>query len=172
MSRSFSREELVKAVSFSDTDPDTEREIAEVEHRLKVRFPDTYRTILAIGGEAHMGPIPCPADRDLHFDFLPMKRERFEHVSTRITSAFKRIQQSQADMRAVVPFGAVGNGDMVCFDFRTGAEPTIVLWNHERAYSTPDPIAPVAPTFDAFIEIALKEKQGHPASRGNLGDAP
>ena len=152
----FTPQQLAQAVAFDNPDPETEDEIAHVERKLGVRFPDSYRELLAIGGEGHMGPVSTPADNDLHFDFLAMKRERFAGASVTIIYAHKRLLKSAGDMRKVIPFGDVGNGDHICFDYRSSSAPTIVLWNHEEAFSSPDPLIRIAESFDQLLELALK----------------
>ena len=71
---------------------------------------------------------------------------------------------------AVIPFGAVGNGDMVCFDYRNSSDPTIVLWKHERAFSSTDCLIPVADSFEAMIKRAIR-RQGEPGATDNPDDA-
>jgi hypothetical protein len=154
----FTQDQLKQVVVFGENDPDTEREIANLERKLGVRFPETYRHILALGGEAHMGPVPTAAAPELHFDFLPAERERFEFVSMKVATAHKRVLKSKSDMRAIIPFGALGNGDYVCFDYRGAPEPAIVLWNHEKAFSSPDPLLRIADSFDDFVASALKQR--------------
>jgi len=153
--KTFSRNQLTQAVRFKNSDPDTECEILDVERKLCVRFPEIYREILLIDGEAQMGPIRTAVDGDLHFGFLTMKRERFEYVSATITSVHHRLQKSQGDMRRIIPFGAIGNGDHICFDYRSTSIPAIVLWSHEVAFSSFNPLSAVAQSFDELMEIAL-----------------
>jgi hypothetical protein len=166
----LSRESLARVVEFVDADPDTEEEIAYVERTLGFIFPPTYRAILTISAEGHMGPIATPTDSELHFNFHPMRRERFEFASSRILDVHKRILRSKSDMRAVIPFGAVGNGDMVCFDYRFGADPKIVLWKHEVAFTRDDSLVPVADSFDDLIRKA-ENKKGEPGATDNPDDA-
>jgi hypothetical protein len=40
---------------------------------------------------------------------------------------------------------------MMCFDFRWSHDPEIVLWCHERAFSTAAPFSFLARTFDELI---------------------
>ncbi|MEI3851383.1 MULTISPECIES: SMI1/KNR4 family protein [Ensifer] len=53
--------------------------------------------------------------------------------------------------RQIIPFGEDGGGNLVCFDYRSSSEPSIVLWYHELQGQ--DGIHPLAERFPDFLTL-------------------
>lgn len=53
----------------------------------------------------------------------------------------------------LVPFAALFAGDFVCFDYRNGPAPTIVVWDHEASEELSPVVTEVATNFDAFLSM-------------------
>jgi len=51
----------------------------------------------------------------------------------------------------LLPFAAVANGDFLCFDYKNGVPPTVVLWVQEFSEEDDPHIEPVAETFNQFM---------------------
>jgi hypothetical protein len=51
----------------------------------------------------------------------------------------------------LMPFAALGGGNMLCFDYEQGGRPSIVVWRHEES-GPDDPVTEfVAANFDDFL---------------------
>ena len=56
-----------------------------------------------------------------------------------------------------VPIIGDGGGNMICLDYGAGTgEPTVVYWQHELFWE--EGMVPVAPSFDAFLQILERER--------------
>lgn len=51
----------------------------------------------------------------------------------------------------LVPFAALGGGDMLCFDYEQGGRPSIVVWRHEESRQDHPVTDFVAANFDDFL---------------------
>lgn len=51
----------------------------------------------------------------------------------------------------LLPFAAVANGDFLCFDYKNGAPPSVVLWVQELSEEDSPYTEPVADTFEEFV---------------------
>jgi cell wall assembly regulator SMI1 len=60
----------------------------------------------------------------------------------------------------VVPFGATGFGDYVCFDFRRRPDsPSVVYWSHEKPIE--ESVIPLADSFTDFLDrLRAPEDEG------------
>jgi cell wall assembly regulator SMI1 len=132
--------------------------IADVEARLGVRFPDEYRAIVQKcqrGYPVERRRFQVRQDRHTtgsSLGCLLMVDPAVESDSMLPTLANIRIDDQIPDN--VIPFGAVGNGDLICFDYRRpvdgGAVP-IVYWDHEK--DKDESVFSLAPTFAAFLDM-------------------
>jgi hypothetical protein len=54
----------------------------------------------------------------------------------------------------VLPIAALAFGDLLCLDFRRSPNsPSVVVWDHERSDEFAPFFIPVAPSFDAFLDM-------------------
>ncbi len=56
--------------------------------------------------------------------------------------------------KGVIAFGHVGNGDLICFDYREGknnSDPAVVYWNHESNPKTA--VSFIAKDFESFLGL-------------------
>jgi hypothetical protein len=51
----------------------------------------------------------------------------------------------------LVPFAALGGGDMLCFDYENGGRPSVVVWLHEESRQDHPVTEYVAANFDEFL---------------------
>lgn len=138
--------------------------IADVEAQLGVRFPDEYRAIVKTCQRGY------PVERD-GFQVRQGKRTTGACLGCLLmvdpaatsdsiipTLASVRIDDQIPDN--VIPFGAVGNGDLICFDYRhtDGDAVPVVYWDHE--WDKDESVFPLAPTFAAFLDMLEPDEDG------------
>lgn len=61
----------------------------------------------------------------------------------------------------LVIFSSLGNGDALCFDYRTernSINPSVVVWHHEAISGSKSEISEVAPSFDGFLGLLHEEQ--------------
>jgi len=51
----------------------------------------------------------------------------------------------------LIPFAALGGGDMLCFDHEKGGRPSVVVWRHEESREDHPVTEYVAANFDEFL---------------------
>lgn len=157
-------------------EPITERRVREVEGRLGIRFPPEYATTV-LG--CHGG---CPGSAAFSYEdpderirisdtvghFFTL-REPLDHETKRRLArepyAWSELGIDRSDSildfvndrpegleEGLVPFTDTGSGDLICFDYRRGAQgsnPPIVIWRHE--FLDKRPVVPVAASFGQFL---------------------
>lgn len=120
-----------------------------------IRFPEVYVTHLKQfhGGAPRKRYFPTP-DGQGHvltrfLNFLPSgsKHPLREYAVQVVWSAVDDRLGSY-----LMPFAECFNGDLVCFDFGTGGEPEIVLWDHERSNERAPHKQLLAKSFAAFLQ--------------------
>ncbi|MFD2388047.1 SMI1/KNR4 family protein [Enterococcus rivorum] len=55
----------------------------------------------------------------------------------------------------IIPFGRDAGGNLICFDYRSSQNPTIVFWDHEIAGGgdLEEAITPICETFTDFLNM-------------------
>lgn len=64
----------------------------------------------------------------------------------------------------VVVFSALGNGDMLCFDYRsdpTSNDPRIVVWHHEGTPGSSKEVSFVAKGFEEFLDSLYEDEEDY-----------
>jgi hypothetical protein len=132
--------------------------IADVEAQLGVRFPDEYRAIVQTCQRGY------PVERSAFqvrqgkhttgsgLGCLLMVDPAAKSDSIIPTLASVRVDDQIPD--DIVPFGAVGNGDLICFDYRRytdGSAVPVVYWDHEK--NKDESVFPLASTFADFLDM-------------------
>lgn len=142
----------MRPLTWEDCEPGASSAlIADVEAQLGVRFPDDFRALVQTcqGG--------TPVERSV---FRVHVRQRtmgsglgallkIETISDDLTGL--RLDDQIPDR--VIPFAEVGNGDFICFDYRSpdGDAIPVVYWAHE--WNKDESVFPLAPTFAAFLDM-------------------
>jgi len=130
-------------------DPIDPRQIDGAEAPLGIRFPVSYRSVLADHhnsyGDADFA-VPGTAYGASIGHWLSLRPWDQESVWSSL-STWPENQLPQT----VIPFGQDGGGNCICFDYRSGADPSVAVWYHEL--SGTDGLVTVAPTFDNFVGL-------------------
>jgi hypothetical protein len=148
----------MKELSWELCEPGApEAMIADVETQLGVRFPDEYRAIVRTCQRGY--PVERRRFQVRQGDHttgsalgcLLMIDPSVESDSMLRTLANIRIDDQIPD--DIIPFGAVGNGDLICFDYRNadGGAVSVVYWDH--GWDKDESVFPLAPTFAAFLDM-------------------
>jgi cell wall assembly regulator SMI1 len=131
--------------------PLSEEAVHTIEERLGVSFPPDYRACVkqCDGGwpkpryfdypDPSLGPVESCIGR-----FLSLDENREGNILAVVGWLSEQLPPG------VVPIANDPGGDYVCFDYRSGATPTVVYWMHEE--SGDEAIVPLAPTFSAFLD--------------------
>lgn len=126
--------------------PATTREIEQLEHRLGVAFPTTYKAVVA----QHQGMTPLPSGfkvgrgTNIVNVFLTVVEDN-RWWTYSVTSAHQVVKPHVP--KGVVPFASTPGGEYLCFDYRVSPEqPKVVLVTVEMD------IYPVANSFSEFMD--------------------
>ncbi|WP_152847294.1 SMI1/KNR4 family protein [Bacillus paralicheniformis] len=111
------------------------KEINEVENKMKVAFPSDYKEVV----KKYQGCVPL--DKNVveiggfkeSFNFL-LTIESDEYIG--ILEVYDSIKDRL--VKNVIPFANDPGGNFYCFDYRNSSEPKIVFWDHEEAYTNPE----------------------------------
>lgn len=112
-------------------EPLTNQEISQVEENLDIKFPKDYLEIVMNND----GGYPSPND------FLLNNRlEMFNNlISFKISDSSNILETMEAVsdrlIEGIIPFGDDPGGNLICFDYRSSDNPTVVFWDHEIAGS-------------------------------------
>ncbi|MBV9070687.1 MAG: SMI1/KNR4 family protein [Acidobacteria bacterium] len=134
----------------------SESEIAAVEQQLGIRFPASYKeAVLAChGGSPLRGTFDVP-DEEIGLIttglgmLLTFNEDDAESVVDTHRVLADRLPAS------VIPFAIEGGSDYIAFDYRSGNEPAVVYWSHEKEAA--DAITRLARNFDEFTALLRDE---------------
>lgn len=62
-------------------------------------------------------------------------------------------EDPDSTVSGLVPFATLFAGDLLCFDYRTGPMPKVVVWDHEASEELAPVVTEVATSFDEFIPM-------------------
>lgn len=104
--------------------PMSERDIVQVEKKLKVQLPEDYKNIIGKinGGALPFAYINHPVLGEIAYSRNVSLSKKDKGNIYGIYGIMKR------DGKNIFPFGHVGNGDYFCFDLQ---KKEVVLWEHE-----------------------------------------
>ena len=129
--------------------PIDSRQIDGAESLLGVRFPPSYRAVLANHhssyGDADFA-VPGATLGASIGHWLSLSPWHTESIWSYLSTWPKHQLPHE-----VVPFGADGGGNCICFDYRSSPQPAVVFWYHEL--SGANGLVAVAPTFDGFVGL-------------------
>ena len=138
----------------------SESEISSLEDTVGVAFPQKYKIII----RNHDGCTPVKSD----FSYLDvLSQSRMSGIGAFIsivTDEYLSMLDTFQDPpeffpTGIVAFAEVGNGDLICFDYRVDPKtdnPPIVYWNHEAEEGKD--VSFIAKDFEEFLSI-LKEPE-------------
>lgn len=135
----------------SDEAPLPERVITAAEMILDRTLPASYKALV----KAHPGGRPAA---DAGEGWLACVGQLISLDPRRVDNVFATIGDLNADEQipdAVVPVITDGGGNMICLDYRAGAEPAVVYWQHDL--DGEEAFVPIADSFDAFLAILEAE---------------
>lgn len=70
----------------------------------------------------------------------------------------------------LLPFAVLFAGDMLCFDYREGSRPAVVVWLHEESAADCTPVTkPVAANFDEFLSLLFYGKTRKTSKKNDKG---
>ena len=130
-------------------DPIDPSQIDGAEALLGIRFPTSYRTVLANHhnsyGDADFA-VPGVNDGASIGHWLSLSPWEHGSVWSSLSTWTEHLLP-----HAVIPFGQDGAGNCICFDYRLGPDPSVALWYHEL--SGTEGLVTVAATFDNFVGL-------------------
>lgn len=119
--------------------------IEKLETELGVKFPEDYVLVaLKSHGEyPNLDTYDFEGRNEAAFDrLLSLDPEEEDYIKTVIDDIQDRL------VPKIIPFAADPFGNYICFDYRKNNNPTVVFWDHEKAYENPDSgLLPICNTF-------------------------
>jgi len=138
------------------------------ERRMGVAFPRSYKELIAAHNNlypekpefAFVGPWGTPESRSIRFWGYGNVYERIDEGQPCL------IDPDDGEVQGVIAIGDDGGGDEICFDYRDCPgtdDPAVVflyhdLWWPDEAGEWRRVIWPIAPSFDAFLEMLHEEE--------------
>lgn len=120
-------------------------------------FPSSYLSIC----EKHNGAFPDNADT---FDIIDTASKQTKSLGVGVFLAHGETEEDYETLENyylikpsglpsnMVPFSLMGDGDVICFNYKAGSEPTIDIWHIETGEAEY-----VAESFDDFLEALYEE---------------
>lgn len=138
--------------------------IEDFENKIRRKFPPSYKIIVAEHDAAYVRPGSFKFYSNLVADevvfgvgvFIP-HNENSDGAMT-----MDQIQRyTEGLTEGLVAFSSLGNGDLLCFDYRGNTNtnnPPIAVWHHEGRPGMEEEVSPVAKTFDEFLDMLFEEQ--------------
>jgi len=140
----------MKLDTFDQTEsPIDAQQIDGAELLLGVRFPPSYRRVLAHHHGSY-GDADFAIAGTVHGASIGQWLSISPWHTESIWSFLATWTEHQLP-KGIVPFGADGGGNCICFDYRSSKEPSVVFWYHELPGA--DGLAAVASSFDCFLGL-------------------
>lgn len=121
---------MTNEITWSDTNKAlSDDEITQVEEKLGINFPKDYLEVVM----KNDGGFPDP-----NVFFMNSNEESFNNLINLKVDAEYNIFKTMDMVKdrlvdGIVPFGDDPGGNLICFDYRSSDEPTVVFWDHEIA---------------------------------------
>jgi len=144
----------------------TDEEIFKCESICLVTFPSEYKEILKICDGGYFDE-----NNFLYFSISFNKKiigcvgmfhvcsENYPCRSELMIENYKNSPEFFPE--GLISFGEVGNGDLICFDYRADPKtdnPPIVIWEHEAAGSD-EAVSFIAPDFESFMNMLMSDEE-------------
>lgn len=107
----------------------TNQEINEVEEQLNIRFPKDYLEVVSNndGGYPNVNVFKLNNGEEMLNNLISFKTSSYSNILETLEAVSDRLPKK------VIPFGEDPGGNLICFDYRSSDEPTVVFWDHEIA---------------------------------------
>jgi len=133
-----------------------ENEIKYVEDILYIKFPEDYISCIRNNDGAYPVPDTFNIQNDeetlnnllsLHKDKGNFLLQVYENVKDRM-------------LEKIIPFARDPFGNLLCFDYRDDVQPTIVFWEHERAFNNKEnAISLICNTFSELLNMLHESEE-------------
>ena len=122
--------------------------VGEIEKYFGIKFPKDYIECILANDGGH-------PSRNVFF--VNDKEESINNLLTVTDNKYSGIinvaqQVSDRLEDKIIPFGRDAGGNLICFDYRNNMPPSVVFWDHEKAFlETDNAIVKIADTFTQFL---------------------
>jgi hypothetical protein len=123
--------------------------ISNVETAFGVKFPKDYVEIIMKndGGYPKPNRFNLNGNEEVFNNLLSFDEEDSSNMIATYNDVKDRLVEK------VIPFAEDPFGNLICFDYRTNSQPTIVFWEHEKAFN--DKESAMSYLCDSFTELLL-----------------
>jgi hypothetical protein len=125
--------------------------VLEIESKLNIKFPKDYVEVATVynGGTPSLEAFDFEGREEAVFNQLlsfHSDRDSF------IVDVRNDVEDRLVD--GIYPFADDPFGNLLCFDYRQGGQPTVVFWDHEVASA--DPVRALTYVAASFTELLTK----------------
>lgn len=137
--------------------------IEDFENKIRRKFPPSYKKIVAEHDAAYVRPDSFRFYNNLVAEEVVFGVGVFIPFVGNSDGAMTmdRVQRyTEGLTEGLVAFSSLGNGDLLCFDYRGNAKtgnPPIAVWHHEGRPGMEEEVSPVAKSFDEFLDMLFEE---------------
>jgi hypothetical protein len=123
--------------------------ISNLETIFEVKFPKDYVEIIMKndGGYPKPNRFNLNDNEEIFNNLLSFGEEGGSNIVDTYSYVKDRLVEK------VIPFAEDPFGNLICFDYRTNNQPTIVFWEHEKAFN--DKESATSYLCDSFTELLL-----------------
>lgn len=136
--------------------PADRKDVAALEAALGVELPEDYVgcALLHHGGRPSRNRLDFGGEEEKVFQSLLALRGIEESPGETVLGTYRNLRQFGTDTR-IVPFAGDPGGNLYAFDYRRGAPPSIVYWDHELAAmeASGEPELALEPVAGSFSEL-------------------
>lgn len=123
--------------------------ISNVETVFGVKFPKDYVEIIMKndGGYPKPNRFNLNGEEEVFNNLLSFDEEDSSNMIDTYNDVKDRLDEK------VIPFAEDPFGNLICFDYRTNNQPTIVFWEHEKKFNDNEPY--LSYLCDSFTDLLL-----------------
>ena len=130
--------------------------ISKVEDIFGIEFPRDYVECIIKnnGGYPKPNRFNLNGNEEVFNNFLSFDEED----SSNIINAYNDVKDRLIEK--VIPFAEDPFGNLLCFDYRNNEQPTIVFWEHEKAFNNKEnAISFICNTFSQLLNMLHESKE-------------
>lgn len=123
--------------------------ISKVEKKLCIKFPKDYIKIVMKndGGYPKPNRFNLNGNEEVFNNLLSFDEEDCSNIIDTYNDVRDRL------IEKIIPFGEDSFGNLICFDYRNNDQPTVVFWEHEKAFN--DKQSATTYLCDSFTDLLL-----------------
>lgn len=134
----------------------SDTEIKYVEDILCIKFPDDYISCIKNNDGAY--PVPDTFNIQDSEETLNNLLSLHKYKENFLLQVYENVKDRMID--EIIPFARDPFGNLLCFDYRNNDQPTVVFWEHEKAFNNKkNAISFICNTFSELLNMLHESEE-------------